>query len=238
MYIDVYFAVSCLMNGLLLSCALLPLPVKKRRIWLASAVGALGGCLWELAGPPEMARPVSALALSALMVQLCIGKRPARQWRTVLFKFYAYSFLMAGLIPFIRRYISLWLLCCGAAYLGLRGFLKLTEGKKKQEVRIRVEKSGESWELRAVVDSGNLLREPVHGRPVIVVRAGCLENCPEASWPVLYQTIQGRGMMLGFWPQRVELEGREFKEGEVLIGLSSTWRAEGFEALVPESLMK
>lgn len=240
-YLDVYFVVNWMMNSWILSCACAAYGLRWPRLAIAGAAGAMGGCLWELLRLPEIFRPFAALLLSAGMLWLCIGVRPRGQWMQTLFRLYAYSFLMAGLIPVASRYIPLWFVSVALSYLALKGIVKMTERTGKKEIRLEIWVDGDKKELKALSDSGNLLKEPIQGRPVIVVRKECvweLAEKREASWPILYQTIQGEGMMFGFWPDQVKVGDKLLKEHEVMIGLSEKWDAKGWHALVPESLLK
>ena len=100
--------------------------------------------------------------------------------------------------------------------------------------------------LTALIDSGNLLRDPVTGLPVIVIsrRAAArltLLPAPGRLTPgmrlISVRTIAGTTLMAVFRPSAVFLEERgAWRAVNAIIGLSPDGY-EGFQALVPSSLM-
>ena len=100
--------------------------------------------------------------------------------------------------------------------------------------------------LTALIDSGNLLRDPVTGLPVIVISRRAAQRLiqlpPEGklTYPfrlLTVRTVSGTGMMTVFHPDSVCLllpEG--WTRVETLLGVSPEGY-DGFQALVPASLM-
>ncbi|MCI8632408.1 MAG: hypothetical protein HFE64_02865 [Lachnospiraceae bacterium] len=239
MYIDLYFISNWILDSWILRCVSKNYGVRRMRIYLSAGAGALGACLWKLGNFPDMLGPVVALPLSALMLFFCIGRRPKQQWRQAFFKLYMYSFFMAGLIPIAGQYISLWIGSVLVAYIGLKAAIYFIEKKHKTEMSIQIVYGEKVYTLKALVDSGNLLREPVKGQPVVVVKASVFESEKlQASWPIPYHTIQGEGILFGFWPKEIRTAERRYKENEVMVGISEKWDAKGYEALIPEILVK
>ncbi len=238
MYIDIYFIGNWILDSWILGCVSKNYGIRKIRVCLSAAAGALGACLWQLGEFSEVFGPVAALPLSALMLFLCIGQRPIEQWLQAFFKLYIYSFFMAGLIPIAGQYISLWIGSVAVAYMALKAAIYLIEKKQETEMSIQIEMGETVWTLKALVDSGNLLREPVRGQPVIIVKASVFDSGLQASWPIPYQTVQGEGIMFGFWPQKIRIAKRCYKENEVMIGVSEKWDAQEYDALIPEILLK
>lgn len=62
--------------------------------------------------------------------------------------------------------------------------------------------SDRTLELTALLDSGNLLTEPLSGLPVIVVRKGLL---PQGLRPVPYKTVDGEGFLYAVRPTTVQV---------------------------------
>lgn len=100
--------------------------------------------------------------------------------------------------------------------------------------------------LTGLIDSGNLLRDPVTGLPVIVIsrRAAMrLIQLPEQGkmvYPfrlITVRTVSGMGMMTVFHPDSVcLLTEHGWQRVETLLGLSPEGY-DGFQALVPAGLM-
>ena len=114
------------------------------------------------------------------------------------------------------------LLICGRAATALR---RSGAWKRKDRVYIRTGR-GEMC-LKTLKDSGNLLREPRSGLPVIVVRA---EDAAEAAplsvlfalgmsdtddetviYPVPYRSLGGSGVLYGFRPESCIMDGTDVK---------------------------
>lgn len=238
MYLDVYFGINLLLDGCALTFAVRKYGIPRRRLWLAAAMGALGACLWEISRLPEWIRPLWALALSGAMVYMCIGARPKDQWVRTLMELYGFSFLFAGIIPFVSRYVPLWIGSVLLAYTMIRLWLRWQEQKQPKSVPLQIEAQGVSWTMTALVDTGHLLREPLTKRPVIIVLAAALPKNIRASWPVCYETVRGGGVLYGFWPTRIQVGERVFKEKEVLVAAAPEWHSDGYEALIPGYMME
>ncbi len=129
----------------------------------------------------------------------------------------------------------------------------------EERVRVRVSYGGREAEFTALVDSGNTLRDPVSGLPVIVAEleavstlfrqdvAGALRKSGGDAATFLASlsgkaegsrfrlvpcvTVSGKGMLPAFRPDRVELGG---KETHALIAVSDAQVGQGgtFAALV------
>ena len=101
--------------------------------------------------------------------------------------------------------------------------------------------------LTALIDSGNLLRDPVTGLPVIVISrraAQRLVQLPEQgmlTYPfrlLTVRTVNGNGMMTIFHPDSVcVLQTGGWVRVDTLLGVSPEGY-DGFQALVPSSLMQ
>ena len=133
----------------------------------------------------------------------------------------------------VSRYIPLWLGSVLTAYAMLQLALKWSGRKKGQTAKLRIRCGEQEWCVQALIDSGHLLKEPVTGKPVILVQASSLPGHPEASYPLPFQTVQGCSLLLGFWPDRVWVGAKEYRAKEVLIGVTSQWKSAKYQALLP-----
>ena len=135
----------------------------------------------------------------------------------------------------------------------------------RREVELTIEHGGQAVSLRAFCDTGNLLRDPISGKPVVVVesdrvkaivppslwraaqagaRTGALADLPpEASGNLRLipaKTAAGEGLLVGFLPDRLYI--REEKAGGAreicaLVALTRLNEHAGIEALLPGELM-
>ena len=238
MYIDIYFLVNLIMDQFSLTCALRQYHLPQHKLWLGAVIGAVGACLWEVSGLPMMLRPVGALLLAFCMVYACIGKRTGRQWIRVLIEVYGYSFLFAGVIPYISPVIPLWIGSVLVSYCGIRVWLFWQDKRKVQDVSVILEVDHESQKLMAVVDTGHQLREPITGKPVVIIRQECLPKQVTPRWPICYKSVQGKGVMFGFWPEKLWIGDHLYKEKEILVAVASEWHEQNWDALVPGYVME
>ncbi|MBR5187852.1 MAG: sigma-E processing peptidase SpoIIGA, partial [Clostridia bacterium] len=122
---------------------------------------------------------------------------------------------------------------------------------------LRVTFDGNENELTALVDSGNLLEEPVSGTPVIFLKGKAARMLPAyllcamksgaASLSsenvgklrvIPSRTVAGNGILLAAVPENIALfTGRGWEDRRALIAVDfSEGDFGGFEALVPEIL--
>lgn len=239
LYLDVYFLVNFLCNSLILRLSMHPYRLSGRRIAAAGALGALGACLWELLALGEWLRLFTALALAALMVGVCLGRRPLKQYGRHLVVLYVYGFLLAGVIPFISRYFSLWLIAVVLSYGMLKAALQWIKQKEKLvdvELVLGKGKQRVCLHMKGLIDTGHSLKEPITQKPVLIMRQESLPVKPKQTMPIYYQTVQGDGIMEGIWPISVQVDQMVFKNREIVIGLAKDWKAEGYQVLVPAYL--
>ena len=100
--------------------------------------------------------------------------------------------------------------------------------------------------LTALIDSGNLLRDPVTGLPVIIIsrraamRLVQLPGEGKVIYPfrlITVRTVNGTGLMTVFHPDSVYLmKNNAWVRAEALLGVSPEGY-DGFQALVPSCLM-
>ncbi len=119
-------------------------------------------------------------------------------------------------------YVQLILL--GAAAFGLTSFfVRLVRERRlacitKGKVCLKI--SGQSFWFEALVDSGNSLREPLTGRPVMLLdikgAAAVPELPPEKYVVVPYRAVgTENGLLRGFRADEIEFAGRHFKNAVI-----------------------
>lgn len=97
-------------------------------------------------------------------------------------------------------------------------------------VTFRVTMDGEEQSLRAMVDTGNLLREPVTGRPVVILRGEPFES----GLPVFYGGLGGTGTLYVRQPDRASVGGPgRVRELDILIARSTEAFPAGIDAILP-----
>ncbi len=238
MYIDVYFMINLILDRCSLECALRRYKVSKWRLWLGAALGAAGACLWEIMEMPEMIRPIWVLMLSMMMIYSCIGWRPRGQWLKALAELYVFSFFFAGILPYVSHFIPLWIGSILLSYIGIRLWICWKEKRTDTMLQVVVETETATWTVAAMVDTGHQLREPITGSGVVIMKAECLPTGIQAVWPICFESVQGKGMMFGFWPKKLWIGDRLFKEKEVLVAVAPEWKETSCDALIPGYVME
>ena len=189
-YIDLYFFVNASMDLFCLNLTALFLQIKPRRwrLFLGAALGglyAVAVLLWGLGGVWELI--LDALG-AVLLCAAAFARRGASFWRgaRVVGVFFVASVLLGGMMTALfwalnrlhlpldaltEDHISVWLFALLALVSGLLtrgGGAALGRANKAKAVIVQAVLFGKPVEFRALVDTGNLLCDPVSGRPVIL----------------------------------------------------------------------
>lgn len=257
-YGDILFLINASMDCLcfLLTARLLHRPLSRLRLGLGSVLGGVYAVLALLLDVGHLA----ALAIDiTVCLLLCVLVFPPRTgiWKDMLTTTGVYllvSFLLGGIMTGLYHVLNrtglraalagseedsptAWLfallaLCSGGiAALGGRLFQR-AGANRSAPVTVQVAYAGKSVTLEGLVDSGNLLSDPVGGRPVIPVdmqsvsplfspallallqesrqqapRPEALVGAPEASRIRLIpaSTATGQGLLLAIRPDRLTL---------------------------------
>ncbi len=272
-YADLYFLVNASMDllCLMMTAALLHRSIRRWRTILAAGIGggyALAALLLGIDGVPGL---VCDLAAVTVLCAVAFFERGMRVWR--LLQCAAVDALvsmllggvMTALFAWLNRLnlplealrgdgISVWLFALIAVVSGL---LTLSGGRflgragKTESVTLEATLFGKRLMLRALVDSGNLLRDPVSGKSVIVVERKRLEEV--LSYDLLTgdgwmgdpaiagrirliptQTATGTGMLRAIRPDRLRLTDQNGTESvDYLLAAADLGdRARGFDALI------
>lgn len=279
-YVDVLFLINLGMDALCLTLTarLLHRKIPLLRLWLAAALGGIYGVAALFF---DVSPPMTWLADIALCVLMCcISMGTARLFLSAGVYFLAsavmggamtalYSFFnrmgVASLLPHGEDGGSVWVFCLLA---GLGWLLTLiwgrvfrrSEAKRATEVDITVRLGGREAVLRGMIDSGNLLTDPIGGSPVIPVRreavaemlspalqaaleetplrTEALLSLPEASRLRLIptETATGSGLLVAILPDEIYVGTKEEKRlVRALIAPISMAGTEA-EAMLPASL--
>lgn len=208
--------------------ALLTLLTVTRPSWLRLTLLTASTCLTPFAAWPGVPR--------RLRLRLIVLGATLSLWLTGLMRLTSPLALPGAL---------LLALACAALSAAPRVILRAADVPPCAAVDIRFR--GKQLSLTALIDTGNLLRDPVTGLPVIVI-SGCaarrlLPGTKDVSiLPgvrlMSVRTISGTALMPLLRPDRVGiLLGGLWQETEALIGLSPDGY-EGFQALVPGCLVR
>ena len=246
-YIDVLFFVNLVINIFLIACCatVLKLSAKPLRMLTSAALGALYSCL-SFVGDFGILSSVAMRICFALLITLtAFGLCSIGQ----LFKRCAVFFLLTvsfGIIALGVLYFSdiglklggvikngvfyfnipMWyiILCCMISYLVITLWEKLFKKRTSRSfAKVTLEHLGKKVELKALVDTGNMLRDPFSGKKVLIAEAkvistlfdfdtdtilsGNCENLPEGFRLIPFSSLGApNGLLAAFVPDVISVE--------------------------------
>ena len=162
--------------------------------------------------------------------------------------------------------LSVWLFALLAAISGamtLAGGRFFSSRASRRTVSLEITYKGEKVRIDAMTDSGNLLREPIRGKPCIIADIDAVRGVipkdvlriassgdilgidrlsPDSSKRVFVipsTGVSGDKMLLGFRVEKIALgDGKKTYEADAVLALASLGRdADGCKALVPTVLL-
>ena len=244
-----YILYQTSLTGCLLLCIGVCAGLKRKspvRLTLASLGTALL-CAWMTSAPPWL-RAVSLLLCAGMAPVLAWPGVPKRIWTRLIATGCFLSLGMAGVMRFAAPFGLPAAVLVLTVCLLLRAVpIVLPKPEETPSLAtVDVRHGAHHLTLTALIDSGNLLRDPVTGLPVIVIsrRAAMRLVQLPGEGKVVYpfrlltvRTVSGNGMMTVFHPDSVcLLKNGAWVRVETLLGVSPEGY-DGFQALVPASLM-
>lgn len=245
-YVDVLLAVNYTVNLILLLVAarLMGAVVARKRLCLAALLGAAGALAIFLPSGGFLFQTLYKLALTASMTAAAFGFRPWRRMLKGLLALMTASFIFAGFMLALQFFWGGALYQNGVVYFNIsaldlifwtgvsygvlwlfeRLFLNRTSEKKLCSVTVDLE--GKQISFRALADTGNQLKEPFSGAPVMVcdgsLTARMMPDRPERVRLIPCNTVAGGTVLESFRPDRVRIihEGRETVTRDVYIARS------------------
>ena len=249
--------------SLFAAAKLLSLPAVWLRTALAAAVGGLYGVLAVIAGPSGFWGALLTVAVSAVMTLVAFGV--PSDWRMLLrtvMTVWGCGALLGGVMTALSGVFgglypgrSTDLVFAGAA--ALFGFIRpvrrrLTRGYAQLEIPYE----DRVWRGTALIDSGNLLVDPISGTPVVLLRAadartltgeltdtlyrGEMESAVLGVRAVPVRTVGGTRILYGFFVRDLTItRGRRksHRSAVVCIDHGTDEGYGGCAALLPASLL-
>lgn len=251
MYMDLYFLANWTLDFLLLyfTGRITELGAPKWRLLLTAAVSAalsalwwwlrrgLSGTIWDF---------LAAVLLGMGMVLAAWGKCRLKAFGFRLGWLFGLGVLLDGMMNLCRQWLRagvspFTLFCLAAALLasagaGIRLYYHFSgRGGRVGEVTCVV--GDKTVRFYGWLDSGNLLKDPVGHRPVIIVEEAVLRELhPQDPIPIPYRAIGSEGKVLwGFCPDelKLRLKNNEQTVTAVVAGISQPIRVHGCRAILP-----
>lgn len=145
----------------------------------------------------------------------------------------------------------------------LSGVISLIYGKYREKtlrcrkVSAQITVLGKQREFELLCDSGNLLREPFHGKPVIIVSADSFEGIPELEhfkgdyssgeeslYSAMYRLkagyipvsgVTGKGTLIYFCPDRICVDGKNLEAAVAIDSSGNNYN--GCDGIIPQILI-
>lgn len=197
-YVEYVFAENFLIDFILLFITgkLLKKTIIYRRLIISSVLGAVYVILTAYIGREFMTYFIVKFSVSVLMVMIAYDSRGiAANIRTITV-FYITSLLMVGIITalYYLDYDKLTVnaIVCSIfmGYAALHFFFKEIKAKFEKHGymrNVKIKVNNKCKTLRAYIDTGNELTEPMSGKPVIVANLECIRSLITKE---LYEQIQ------------------------------------------------
>ena len=264
-YVDTLFFLNLSVDYLLLllTARIAGVYVQRRYLLLGAAVGAILSVLLFFPTLSEAAVLLLRGGTLAATVLPAFGKTPVRRWPRLMGTFLLLTTVLAGVIMALAQQHSGIGLRNGSLYAEITGAVMLISftvmfllsglvlgkgravpGRHWREIQAQTGKGNTTF--RVLTDSGNLLRDPVSGRPVIVAESATLapllglepsvlaklfreqspdqalerlrQDCGMAFWLLPVHTVNRESMMIVFRPEKMWIAGK--LTDEYLLGLS------------------
>lgn len=283
-YGDIYFIINFSMDFLVLYiCG----KIRRHRMKViplifGAAVGAFYALVTLFTSNGSMLEPVILLAVAALMCYIAFDTQSVKSQLVTLSLFMAVNFLLSGGITALYRMINsirignsgyyngdfpavsthippvlLLILALGSALISFIWSAITEKHAIERDAMVHIELNGTSLDFRGLCDSGNLLCEPISGRPVLVMKQeqfsrfigdqffksasqGLIDHMTEKERRriryIPMQSVGGEGIMIGFIPDKVTVNGEE-REVCIAPDHSGSCDFDGYDLLLSPTLL-
>lgn len=191
-YIDIVLLENIIMNYIILYATSLILKIKAKhfRIFLGSVIGAVYSVIGYMSILPMYSNVIVKVILSIIIVYISFNPPKVKQLLKQILFFYFTSFVFGGAAFFLIYFLKPQdILMRNGLFLGsyplktvlLGGIIglviiiialkliKTKMGKKDMYCKIIIKLEGKQIQTTAMIDTGNLLKEPITNLPVVVV---------------------------------------------------------------------
>ncbi len=278
-YVDVLFLMnfSADFMVLYLTKSLLRREATRRRLLLSALLGALYAVLATVFLQAWQLTVTSAIGVLALMVLFTFGYGGIRRFVRAMLVCGLLSCLLGGVVTvlwsLLRRFFGLhevaadtggkliaFLILCGVGYLLVTIANRLSGVGRETSVNAVITVGSARRSLVLLADNACFLREPLSGKPVVILSAKSAEGllpsalvaAKEGEIPTLateerrryyaipYHTVGGKMLMHGYRPDSVEITCRgKKKRVSALIGVgdASVTQYRGCDGIVPSGIL-
>ena len=198
-YIDIIFLENLIMNSIILYATAIILKIKPKVIGVmaSSAIGSTYAIITYVTEIPIYTSVISKAVLAIIMVYVAFNPQNLKKmWKQVAI-FYLTSFVFGGVTLYLIYYIKpqevlvkngifvgeyiLKVIMLGAivAFVTIKISFKIIKTKispKDMYCKIKIKLNEKTIETKAMIDTGNLAKEPITNTPVVIVESTLLEE--------------------------------------------------------------
>ena len=198
-YIDIIFLENLIMNSIILYATAIMIKIKPKivRVIISSAIGSIYAIVTYISEIEIYTSIVLKLILSVIMIYVAFNPPNAKKMWKQLAIFYLTSFVFGGVALYLIYFIKpqevfirngifvgeyvLKVILLGAivAFIVIKISLKIIKTKinpKDMYCKIKVKLEDKIIETKAMIDTGNLLKEPITNIPVVIIESSLLEG--------------------------------------------------------------
>lgn len=241
-YVDVLIILNTLVNYfILLSIRKITRSHTSRwRIALGSLAGGVSSMLIFLEHLGAV-MTILKLVTAILMTVITFGIKPLKSLFKKLFWLFAISFVFGGLmfavyiffdtdiliytngIVYFDIDVTFLVVCSVFSYIVITVITKFTDKKapKSQEYYVSIQQNGKMVSCKALMDTGNNLREPFSSLPVVMIEKKLFNqfHIPDEKLRLIpVSTVNGEALVRAFRPDFLQIN--DFKTDKIYIGES------------------
>lgn len=198
-YIDVIFLENLIMNAIILYATGILLKVKLKfiRVILSSVIGSIYAIITYVTEISIYTSIIFKVILAIIMVYVAFNPQSFKRMLKQVVIFYLTSFVFGGVALYLIYYIKpqdilmkngmfageyvLKTIMLGAVvgFVAIKISIKIIKTKinsKDMYCKIKFKLDGKNVETKAMIDTGNLAKEPITNTPVVIVESSLLEE--------------------------------------------------------------
>lgn len=198
-YIDIIFLENLIMNFTILYATSIILKIKPKaiRLILSSAIGSIYAIITYITEIEIYTSLLLKTVLAIIMVYIAFNSQNIKKMCKQIAIFYLTSFVFGGVTLYLVYYIKpqeifiknglfvgdyiLKVIILGAivAFITIKISLKIIKTKinpKDMYCKIKIRLNKKIIETKAMIDTGNLAKEPITNTPVVIVESTLLED--------------------------------------------------------------
>lgn len=198
-YIDIVFLENLIMNSIIIYATSIILKIKPKliRVVTSSAIGSIYAIISYVTELSIYTSIISKGILAIVMVYIAFNPQNMKNMWKQLLIFYLTSFVFGGVALYLIYFIkpqdvfikngifvgdyALKAIFLGAiiAFIIIKISIKIVKTKinaKDMFCKIRIKLNGKEIETKAMIDTGNLAKEPITNTPVVIVESSLLEE--------------------------------------------------------------